>query len=567
MDSSRHARPGGPRLRPRDVVAGRGAAGDAGLVTPHGRASVGRLAEDRARRDARCSGAARASGATRTTSSRSCPPLSLRAGLDAEVVVSTWTARGGRIPDLPPGVRQVGVPVPARLVRGAWAHVDLPPVEALVGRCDVFHGPNFVSPPTRARARGRHGARPHLRAAAARPSSPDALAYRHARPPRAGPRRARRDHHAPPWPTSCATSTTSTADRVRTTPLGVDDEWFDVEPADAARAGRRGPARALPALRRLARPAQEPAAAARGARGPARSPSRHPAPGAGRPGRPGRPGSAGLPDVHLTGWLDDPTLRRVVAACSALVLPSLDEGFGLTALEALACGRPLVVSDIPTLREVADPHAVLCRPDDVDDIARALDDVLDAADGPGRARRPHRRRPSAAPGRPARTRPSRPMPACPVDREPTRPGSASARILSRPASRRPTGRAAALRTMGSDDWGTVSSTSTDLSRHRRRPSRRPVRGRRRARAAAGSRLAEVATYVLAALASTARRGVGARPARGEPARPVHLLGRRGRDVGARQDDARDGLVRAPAAARRARPARAITTSRRRTTST
>ena len=58
-------------------------------------------------------------------------------------------ARGGAVPDLPPSVTQVGRRVPARLVRSLWRRGSWPPVELLVGTTDVFHGTNFVSPPTR----------------------------------------------------------------------------------------------------------------------------------------------------------------------------------------------------------------------------------------------------------------------------------------------------------------------------------------------------------------------------------------------------------------------------------
>ncbi|NMM30071.1 MAG: glycosyltransferase family 4 protein, partial [Cellulomonas sp.] len=60
------------------------------------------------------------------------------------------------------------------------------------------------------------------------------------------------------------------------------------------------------------------------------------------------------------------------AGARALVLPSIDEGFGLPVLEALAAGRPVVVSDIAVLREVAGPHAITAPHDDPDALADAL---------------------------------------------------------------------------------------------------------------------------------------------------------------------------------------------------
>src|SRR6478609_6681555 len=68
---------------------------------------------------------------------------------DAEFRVTTWSARRHRVPDLPPGVRQVGPRVPARLLREAWLRSEHPTAELLAGRGDVVHGTNFVVPPTR----------------------------------------------------------------------------------------------------------------------------------------------------------------------------------------------------------------------------------------------------------------------------------------------------------------------------------------------------------------------------------------------------------------------------------
>jgi glycosyltransferase-like protein len=63
--------------------------------------------------------------------------------------------------------------------------------------------------------------------------------------------------------------------------------------------------------------------------------------------------AAGLgvtPDI--LGPVDDPQLPALVAAAGAFAFPSAKEGFGLAALEALAAGVPLVVSDLPVFREI-----------------------------------------------------------------------------------------------------------------------------------------------------------------------------------------------------------------------
>ena len=55
--------------------------------------------------------------------------------------------------------------------------------------------------------------------------------------------------------------------------------------------------------------------------------------------------------VVLTGRVDDEELVALYGAAEVLVLPSEDEGFGLTAHEALACGTPVAAYDVPALRE------------------------------------------------------------------------------------------------------------------------------------------------------------------------------------------------------------------------
>ena len=59
-----------------------------------------------------------------------------------------------------------------------------------------------------------------------------------------------------------------------------------------------------------------------------------------------------LPDVILTGQVADDDLAALYSGAHALVLASEDEGFGLPAVEALACGTPVVACEAPALREV-----------------------------------------------------------------------------------------------------------------------------------------------------------------------------------------------------------------------
>lgn len=70
--------------------------------------------------------------------------------------------------------------------------------------------------------------------------------------------------------------------------------------------------------------------------------------------------------VLFTGFVPDPELVELYNAARALVLPSLEEGFGLPAVEAMACGTPLISSDRGSLPEVVGQAGRLfdpCRPD------------------------------------------------------------------------------------------------------------------------------------------------------------------------------------------------------------
>ena len=72
---------------------------------------------------------------------------------------------------------------------------------------------------------------------------------------------------------------------------------------------------------------------------------------------PAREWARELPDVILTGQVSDDELAALYSGAHALVFPSEDEGFGLPAIEALACGTPVAVCDSPALREVLGDRA------------------------------------------------------------------------------------------------------------------------------------------------------------------------------------------------------------------
>ena len=84
--------------------------------------------------------------------------------------------------------------------------------------------------------------------------------------------------------------------------------------------------------------------------------------------------------VLLPGFVSDETLACLYAGATAVVLPSLAEGFGLPAVEAAACRAALVLSDLPAHRETLDGAAIFVAPSDAHAISAALARVRDDAD-------------------------------------------------------------------------------------------------------------------------------------------------------------------------------------------
>lgn len=77
-------------------------------------------------------------------------------------------------------------------------------------------------------------------------------------------------------------------------------------------------------------------------------------------------------------FLDRAALAAVYRRAALVLMPSEREGFGLPVVEALACGTPVVASDIPALREVGGDAAVFCPAGDraawIETVGRMLDD-------------------------------------------------------------------------------------------------------------------------------------------------------------------------------------------------
>ena len=80
--------------------------------------------------------------------------------------------------------------------------------------------------------------------------------------------------------------------------------------------------------------------------------------------------------VRFLGFVPFDTLRCFYETAAAFVFPSRYEGFGLPPLEAMACGTPVVTSNVSSLPEVVGDAAVLVNPENVFDIARGIKEAL-----------------------------------------------------------------------------------------------------------------------------------------------------------------------------------------------
>jgi len=87
--------------------------------------------------------------------------------------------------------------------------------------------------------------------------------------------------------------------------------------------------------------------------------------------------------IHLPGFVEGADLPAVYGAAHAFVWPSLYEGFGLPPLEAMACGTPVLTSDVSSIPEVVGEAALTVNPYDLEAIASAMYSI--ATDGPLRA--------------------------------------------------------------------------------------------------------------------------------------------------------------------------------------
>jgi len=81
-------------------------------------------------------------------------------------------------------------------------------------------------------------------------------------------------------------------------------------------------------------------------------------------------------EVRMLGYVHDTELAELYASCSAMIYPSIYEGFGLPPLEAMTSGAPVVVSNASTLPEVVGEAGILVDPNDDQGLCSVLRDLL-----------------------------------------------------------------------------------------------------------------------------------------------------------------------------------------------
>lgn len=82
--------------------------------------------------------------------------------------------------------------------------------------------------------------------------------------------------------------------------------------------------------------------------------------------------------VFMVGFVADRLLPALYSGAEIFVYPTLYEGFGLPVLEAMACGAPVITSNVSSLPEVAGEAAIQVNPRSASDLAEAIQTVLES---------------------------------------------------------------------------------------------------------------------------------------------------------------------------------------------
>lgn len=87
-----------------------------------------------------------------------------------------------------------------------------------------------------------------------------------------------------------------------------------------------------------------------------------------------------LDGIHFAGYISDSDMAAVYSLAAVLLFPTLYEGFGLPPLESMACGTPVVTSNVTSIPEVVGDAAVLVDPGNIGEIAAALEMLLSSSE-------------------------------------------------------------------------------------------------------------------------------------------------------------------------------------------
>lgn len=80
--------------------------------------------------------------------------------------------------------------------------------------------------------------------------------------------------------------------------------------------------------------------------------------------------------IKFTGFVDDIDLPKIISGSRLMIFPSLYEGFGLPPLEAMACGCPVVASNLGSIPEICGDAVKYFNPYDIDEMAIVISDVI-----------------------------------------------------------------------------------------------------------------------------------------------------------------------------------------------
>ncbi|MEI6835600.1 MAG: glycosyltransferase family 1 protein [Candidatus Falkowbacteria bacterium] len=85
-------------------------------------------------------------------------------------------------------------------------------------------------------------------------------------------------------------------------------------------------------------------------------------------------------EVLMPGWVEENDLPNIFKGASAFIFPTRHEGFGIPVLQALACGVPTAVSDLPVLHEVAEDSVLYFDQNNKQAIAQAMAKIVSDKD-------------------------------------------------------------------------------------------------------------------------------------------------------------------------------------------